>query len=150
MTSRRKTRELALSCLYEIEVGSHEADDVIERTIETMDVEPPARTWLRDSVKLAWDQHKKVDAIIEALAVGWKLERIARVDLTILRLSIVELLLGYEDPSPPDPVVINEAVVLAKKFSTDDSGKFVNGILATIVKEKDKFKDSLTEDEKTG
>jgi N utilization substance protein B len=123
------------------------ADDVIERTIETMDVDPPARTWLRDSVKLAWDRHVKVDAIIEDLAIGWKLARIARVDLSILRLAIVELLLGFEDPSPPDPVVINEAVVLAKKFSTDDSGKFVNGILATVVKDKDKFLDKLSEDE---
>jgi len=138
-TSRRKTRELALSCLYEIELGGHDVDAVVERTIESQDVQPQAREYLRDSVGRSWKHHEIVDKIIETLAVGWKLERIAKIDLTILRLSIVELLLGIEDPSPPDPVVINEAVVLAKKFSTEDSGKFVNGILASVVKAKEKY-----------
>ncbi|MCK4721077.1 transcription antitermination factor NusB [bacterium] len=143
MTSRRKTRELALSSLYEAEVGIHEIEEVLERTIVEMEVDAPASEFLRNSVRLVWSHREKVDKIIEELAIGWSLDRIARVDLVILRLAILELLIGFEDPSIPDPIVINEAVVLAKKFSTEDSGKFVNGILASIVKDKEKFKGKL-------
>jgi transcription antitermination protein NusB len=142
-TSRRKTRELALSAIYEIEVGKHDPDVVIERTIETQEVHGPAVTYLRDAISLAWQYKEEVDKIITELAVGWKLDRIARIDLAILRLSIVELLIGFEDPPANDPIVINEAVVLAKKYSTEDSGKFVNGILASVVRDKEKFRARL-------
>ena len=143
MTSRRKARELALSCIYEIEAGGHDVETVIVRTIESQDVEAPSSTFLRDGVSIAWEYHEAVDEIIGELAVGWKLDRMAQVDLAILRLSIVELLVGLEEPRPPDPIVINEAVVLAKKFSTADSGKFINGILASVVKEKEKYVEML-------
>jgi N utilization substance protein B len=143
MTSRRKTRELALSSLYEAEVGIHEIEEVLDRTIVDMEVDTPASEFLRNAVRLVWAHREKVDKIIEELAIGWSLDRIARVDLVILRLAILELLIGFEDPLIPDPIVINEAVVLAKKFSTEDSGKFVNGILASIVKDKEVFKGKL-------
>ncbi len=143
MTSRRKTRELALSSLYEAEVGIHEIEEVLDRTIIEMEVDAPASEFLRDAVRLVWSHREKVDKIIEELAIGWKVDRIARIDLVILRLAILELLIGFEDPLIPDPIVINEAVVLAKKFSTEDSGKFVNGILASVVKDKEKFKGKL-------
>jgi len=143
VTSRRKTRELALSCLFELEMSSNDLDTVLERTIETQDVHGPSVTFLNDSVRLAWLQRERVDKIIGSLAIGWSLERIARVDLAILRLSIVELLIGLEEPLTPDPVVINEAVVLAKKFSTEDSGKFINGILASIMKNKPGYRAKL-------
>lgn len=143
MTSRRKTRELALSSLYEAEVGIHEIEEVLDRTIVEMEVDAPASEFLRNAVRLVWSHLEKVDKIIEGLAIGWSLDRIARVDLVILRLAIIELLIGFEDPMIPDPIVINEAVVLAKKFSTEDSGKFVNGILASVVKDKEVFKGKL-------
>ncbi|MCX6644784.1 MAG: transcription antitermination factor NusB [bacterium] len=143
MTSRRKTRELALSAMYEAEVGHHEIEAVLERTIEKMVVEEPASDFLMKSVRLAWENKAEVDKIVEELAIGWKLDRIARIDLVILRLAIVELLLGVEDPPIPDPIVINEAVVLTKKFSTEDSGKFINGILASVIKEKEKYTEIL-------
>ena len=144
MTSRRKARELALSCMYELEMAGNDPGVVIDRTRMDQDVHGAAVTFLDDAVRLAWEYHEKTDKIIEKLATGWKLDRIARVDLSILRLAIVELLIGIEDPTPPDPVVINEAVVLAKKFSTEDSGKFINGILASIMKEKEKYREMLT------
>jgi len=125
--------------MYEIQSGGHDPDVVIARTIEDQEITPSASEFFTDSVKLASDKMEITDVIIAELAEGWKIERIARVDLAILRLTIVELLLGIEDPPPPDPVVINEAVVLAKKFSTADSGKFINGILASIVKDREKY-----------
>ena len=134
--------------MYEAEVGHHDIDAVLERTIENMVVDEPASVFLVKSVKMAWERRTEVDKIVEELAIGWKLDRIARIDLVILRLAIVELLIGIEEPPIPDPIVINEAVVLAKKFSTGDSGKFVNGILATVVRDKDKFAEMLSGHEK--
>lgn len=131
--------------MYEIQSGKHDPEVVIARTIEMQEVEAPADKFLADAVRLACENKERVDKIIEALAVGWKLDRIARIDLAILRLAIVELLIGLEEPPPADPVVINEAVVLAKKFSTEDSGKFVNGILASVVKDKEKYRGMLDE-----
>ena len=140
MTSRRKTRELALSCVYEIEVGKHDPEQVLDRVVEEQMMDSPARVFLRESVRQVFAHKNELDKIIEKLSVGWKLDRIARVDLAILRLATVELLVGLEDPPPPEAVVINEAVVLAKKFSTADSGKFVNGILASVVRDKETYR----------
>ena len=129
--------------MYEIDVGKHDPEVVLERTIESQDVQGAAQTFLRSSVRIAWGRRAVVDEIIGELAVGWRVERIARVDLAILRLAIVELLIGLDDERPPDAVVINEAVVLAKKFSTQDSGKFINGILATVVRNKEQYRSAL-------
>jgi len=135
-----------LSCAYEIEVGKHDADECIRRTIELQEVEKGAADFLRSAVKTAWVHKEAVDGFIAELAEGWKIERIAKVDLAILRLAIVELLVGIEEPPADDSIVINEAVVLAKKFSTEDSGRFVNGILASVVKEKEKYRARLKGD----
>ena len=129
--------------MYEAEVGHHEIEADLERTIEKMAVDEPASDFLKKSVRLAWENIVHVDKIVEELAIGWKVDRIARIDLVILRLAIVESLFGVEDPPVPDPIVINEAIVLAKKFSTEESGKFINGILASVVKEKEKYKQRL-------
>ena len=72
----------------------------------------------------------KIDAAIDAVAEGWKTNRMGRVDLTILRLAYYEM---KNDEDVPDAVAINEAVELAKKYGTDDSPAFVNGILAKLV-----------------
>jgi N utilization substance protein B len=74
----------------------------------------------------------RIDAIIVALAEGWKLERMPALDRAVLRMAIWELL---ERPDVPTAVVINEAVELAKRFSTDNSGKFVNGVLSRAARE---------------
>ena len=132
-----------MGAIYEIESGGHDLEIVIERTVELQEISASSSGFFTDSVRMAWVNHETTDKIIEELAEGWRLERIAKVDLAILRLAIVELLVGLEDPPPPDPVVINEAVVLAKKFSTADSGKFVNGILASVVKNKEKYQSMM-------
>lgn len=142
-TSRRRTRELALSCCFEIEVGRLKIEPVLKHTVESQDVDPNAEKFLVAAVETVEKYRESIDSVVGELAIGWKLDRIARVDLCILRLAISELLIGFEDPRPPDAVVINEAVVLAKKFSTEDSGKFVNGILASVAKEKDKYAEKL-------
>jgi N utilization substance protein B len=71
----------------------------------------------------------EIDGLVEAAAIGWDLDRMAVVDRNVLRLAVAELL---ERPDIPTAVILNEAVELASAYSTDDSGRFVNGVLATL------------------
>jgi N utilization substance protein B len=75
---------------------------------------------------------ERVDALVAGAAVGWELERMAAVDRAVLRLAVHELL---DEPEIPVAVVIDEAVELAKQYSTEESGRFVNGVLSTIAAE---------------
>jgi N utilization substance protein B len=86
-------------------------------------------------VKGVGDNKKDIDEIIQDCAPDWPIEKISKVDLIILRISVFELL--YSD-HVPDKVVIDEAVELAKEFGGDTSGKFVNGVLGTVVDIKNK------------
>jgi N utilization substance protein B len=71
----------------------------------------------------------EIDALVDQAALGWDLDRLAVVDRNVLRLAVAELL---ECPDVPTAVILNEAVELATAYSTDDSGRFVNGVLATL------------------
>lgn len=143
MTSRRKTRELALCCCYEIDVGKQVPDAVLSRVIHENKLDMASRDFLHNAITRTFEAVNEIDRMIMSLAKGWRLERIARIDLAILRLAIAELLIGFEDPPPTDAISINEAIVLAKKFSTQDSGKFINGILATVVDNKEFYRKKL-------
>jgi transcription antitermination protein NusB len=90
--------------------------------------------YLNKMFEMISDHLDTIDQILASAVENWKIERIAKVDLAVLRLSVTELF--YFDDIP-DSASINEAVELAKKFGGDDSGKFVNGILGRVVKEKD-------------
>lgn len=139
--SRRRIREIALQAVYEIEVGCQEPAKVINRYVKEEELPEGPKTFLRGIVRGTIRYLQQVDEIIEKLSRGWKLERIAKVDLTILRLAIFEAIIGIKDEDITDAIIINEAVVLAKKFSSKDSGKFVNGILATLIKQKDEWRE---------
>jgi N utilization substance protein B len=83
-------------------------------------------------------RHKtEIDSLLERYLKGWKVERLSKVDLQILRLAVYEMV--FRDEVPPK-VVINEAIELAKWFGTEDSGKFVNGVLGKMFKELDEVK----------
>jgi N utilization substance protein B len=124
--SRHQQRERALSLLYESELKHQEPLDVLS----ALPVAPDdyVRTLLQGVV----DTQQEADGRIEGASVGWPLDRMAVIDRLILRQAVAELL----DPNgPPVAVVIDEAVELAKVYSTDDSGSFVNGILSTIARD---------------
>ena len=120
---RHQQRERALSLLYEAELKG-------EGPLEVVDALPvPPDPYVRILLQHAAATREEADRRIAGASVGWPLERMAVVDRLVLRLAVAELL----DPDgPPPAVVIDEAVELAKEYSTDDSGRFVNGILATI------------------
>jgi transcription antitermination factor NusB len=129
MGKRRKARELALQALYAFELSGDEIDDVLEKISE---LEVASQEVVRFAVSLSEKtvQHlREIDEVISQKVQRWELSRIAVVDKTILRLAICELLYF---PDIPQKVSINEAIELAKIYSTRESGRFVNGILDSV------------------
>jgi transcription antitermination protein NusB len=120
---RHQQRERALSLLYEAELKGVGPLQVVD----SLAVPPDA--YVRTLIEHAVETREETDRRIGGASVGWPLERMAVVDRIVLRMAVAELL----DPDgPPTAVVIDEAVELAKEYSTDESGRFVNGILSTI------------------
>jgi len=126
MPSRRHARELALQALYGAEVGHKAAAEMIDETVGSAS---PAetRSFVRDLVLGTLENADESDRIIAPLLDGWTLDRLPTIDRIVLRMSVFEM---RHYPETPIPVVINEAVELAKKFSTEDSGRFINGVLS--------------------
>ena len=120
---RSDARERALYLLYE----AHSKGIAPAATLDLQVIEPDALT--RELVVGVGEQLARLDELIAAKAKGWTLARMPVLDLNVMRLAVFELL---DRPHVPTAVVLNEAVELAKRFSTDDSGRFVNGVLAAI------------------
>jgi len=130
--TRRAARELAINVLYQIDVAHLPKDEALETAIENTDLEPAAVDFTRELVEGVVGHIGEIDAVLKRLSVGWELQRQPAVDRNILRMAIYEILhLDYI----PESVSINEAVDLAKKYSTAESGRFVNGVLGTLVRE---------------
>jgi N utilization substance protein B len=122
--ARTDARERSMILLYEAASKSLPVSDVVDAQV----VSPDALTRL---LVLGVDQHReRLDAEIAAHAKGWTLARMPLIDLTVMRIAGFELLAR---PEVPVAVVLDEAVELAKRFSTDDSGRFVNGVLSALV-----------------
>ena len=123
---RSDARERALYLLYEAQSKGITPVDAIELQV----IEPDELTQLL--VRGVAAHRDRLDAAIDATATGWTLERMPVIDLNVLRIGAFEL---AERPDVPVAVVLDEAVELVKQFSTDDSGRFVNGVLAALVDE---------------
>lgn len=119
-----------MQSLFGVEVGHRRADEVIAETCGTADTEQ--RRFVSDLVVGTLDHAAESDALLEPLLEGWTIERLPTIDRLLLRMSVFEL----AHRETPPAVVINEAVELAKKFSTDESPRFVNGVLASVSKQR--------------
>jgi N utilization substance protein B len=127
--SRRQARELALQALYGAQIGKRAPDEMLTETLARTDASE-ARAFVRDLVLGTLENEAESDAVIAPLLEGWTLDRLPTIDRIVLQMSVFELRHRAEtDPA----VVINEAVELAKKFSTEDSGRYVNGVLARVI-----------------
>ncbi len=133
MRKRRNARELALKILFQVDVGSLPVDEVLESTFSAVPTGEDDRQYTEELVRGVSDHRAEFDASIAGLAEGWRLERIANVDRIVLELALYEL---TRHPDLPANVVINEAIEIAKKYSMEDSGKFVNGILGSFVRRR--------------
>ena len=133
MGTRRQSREAAVQILYQRDINPHEPiDDAITKFWQDQDYDADVRPFAESLARGALEKRAESDEQIRRVAENWDIDRIAAVDRNILRLAIYEMM--FRDDIPP-VVSINEAVDIAKKFSTRESGKFVNGILDRIRKE---------------
>jgi N utilization substance protein B len=127
--ARRKARALALQALYEIDSVGHEAEEVVTRLLANGTLSEERAAFTRELVSGVIQNKEKIDQNIRRFAPAWPIEQIPVVDRNILRLAIFELLC---DNKAPLKVAINEAVELAKRFGSDSSSKFVNGVLGSV------------------
>lgn len=131
--NRSQTRELAFKLLYQIEIQKEITKEDIEIFFENNDINSKqAQEYIEDAVYGIGDASKEIVSMISNnLKEDWKIERVSKVNLALLKLAIYEI--SYK--KLPFKVVINEVVELAKKYGEESSHSFINGILASIVKE---------------
>jgi len=126
---RRRARTLAFQALYEVDSAGHEMEAVINNLPTKEGLSEESAAFARGLVSGVIQNREKIDQNIQKFAPAWPIEQIAVVDRNILRLAIFEILL---DNKTPIKVATNEAVELAKKFGSDSSQKFVNGVLGSV------------------
>lgn len=129
LSGRSRARAVALQALYELDATLHDEQTVIQRRLDE-DITPESEgAYATRLVRGAREHQSSIDALIQRAAPAWPLDQMSRVDKSILRLAIFEML---HEPGLPPKVAINEAVELAKLFGHESSPKFVNGVLGTI------------------
>jgi len=130
LTARRtRARERALQALYQIDVAAEGIDDALAAFWRSFEpVEREVKELAEEMVRGVAEHRREVDDAIEDASSHWRLDRMARVDRNVLRLAVYELL----RTDVPVKVVINEAIELGKKFGSESSGAFVNGVLDKI------------------
>jgi N utilization substance protein B len=126
---RRRSRELALQALYEMDVGGHEPVAALERLIAGSRVQEAQAQFARTLLTGVLDKREEIDQIIERTAPAWPTQQLAAVDRNLLRIAIREFLV---DNLTPVGAAINEAVELAKKYGSDSSSRFINGVLGSV------------------
>ncbi len=122
-------RALALKVLYEVDSVGHNVDETLTRFLAAEGLSEENAAFARELVSGVVQNREKLDHNIQSFAPAWPVEQIPVVDRNILRLAIFEILL---DNKVPVKVAINEAVELAKTFGSDNSSKFVNGVLGSV------------------
>ena len=128
--SRRKAREAALQTLYEIEVGKASPETSMANTLEAAALDPELADYAVRLTAGVREHERDLDEQISSLVHGYDYNRLAAIDRNLLRIAGYEL---FFEPAVPPKVTINEAIEIAKKYSTAESGKFVNGVLGRLV-----------------
>jgi len=131
MDRRSRARELTMQALYQLDVQGDDAFDGLNKFFSESENDTYIGQLAWNWMKGAWESVEQCDELITAATIKWQFARLSPVDKSILRLSVYHL---KYCPDIPPKVVINEAIELAKKFSTDKSPAFVNGVLDAILK----------------
>jgi N utilization substance protein B len=133
MGTRRKSRELALQMLFQADLGQQGGDEVRKTFWKGRgEVDREVQGFANDIFRVAQDRAADIDKLIENHAENWRMDRMAAVDRNVLRTAVAEFL-GF--PNTPRAVVINEAIEIARKFSSPESVQFINGVLDSVGKE---------------
>ncbi|MGB6691673.1 MAG: transcription antitermination factor NusB [Terracidiphilus sp.] len=129
---RRKSRELAMQMLFQADIGKHAPDQVRATFWKSGDeVEPEVRGFAEDLFSVAIVNQEEIDRLIVQNSKHWRLERMPAVDRNLLRMAVGEML-GFK--STPFPIVINEALEIARRYCASESINFLNGILDAIAR----------------
>jgi transcription antitermination factor NusB len=132
MSNLRRSRELALQMLFQLDCGGVTLSDLENFFLSSISEKEKVKMRAWNSVKQTWLHLQDIDRQLRRITENWELSRMAAIDRNVLRLAASEI---FYDPSIPKSVSINEAIEIAKKFSTDESGKFVNGVLDQLEKQ---------------
>jgi N utilization substance protein B len=137
-------RQKAVQALYQIDVGKADESAAIEHVIEETSLSSSDKEYLQKLVKGTFQEQMDIDRLLTENVQNWSMDRIGRVELNVLRLSIYELL---NELDVDVATIVNEAVELAKVFSTEEAGRFVNGVLARVLPViNDQRQSSLSQD----
>ena len=135
MGKRTKSRELALQILYQMEMSEGDAEENFNLFWQHFNPSDELRGFSEEIVKGVCQHREEIDTLIEKLSEHWRLKRMTIVDRNILRSAIFELMFC---PDIPTKVILNEAIELGKKFSSEKSGSFVNGVLDKVSHQLDR------------
>jgi transcription antitermination protein NusB len=128
--TRRKSREIAMQMLFQADQGKQTPDEVRETFWRAADeVKPEVRGFAEDLFRVAIEHHEKIDELIKQNSLHWRIERMPAVDRNLLRMAVAEML-GFK--GTPFPIVINEALEIARRYSAPESINFLNGMLDSI------------------
>jgi N utilization substance protein B len=141
---RRKAREHALQILFQLDIKKEKPSaTVLKRFWAEYQPDEEVQSFTEEIVKGTYKHVARINELIEECAQNWSLERMAVVDRNVLRMAIYEILYRMDIPTS---VTINEAIEIAKKFGTDESGAFVNGILDRVARLTGKLEEGRIED----
>jgi len=131
---RRKSRELAMQMLFQGDVGRQNPDDVRKTFWQAREeVDEATRGFAEDLFRVATARGSEIDAILEQHSKNWRLPRMPAVDRNLLRMAVAELI-GF--PGTPAPIVIDEALEIARRYSAPESIDFLNGMLDAIARSR--------------
>ncbi len=126
---RHQARELALRVLFQLETSNDDPDEVLQYHAAESAATPEVAAFASDLVRGVLANREQLDAVLSEASEHWKVKQMAKVDRTILRIAVYELTI---DKNVPPKAAINESIELAKTFSGDEAGRFVNGILGRV------------------
>ncbi len=129
MRERRKAREVALQVLYGLDVSPGNLQEAIELFWKNFEAPEKVKAFSSVLLEGTWNNREQIDALISSCAENWSIERMSKVDRSILRMAVFELLHCHD---VPPKVAINEAIELGKLFGSENSGAFINGVLDAL------------------
>ena len=130
--NRRKSRETTMKLIYEIIIKKENFEEIFENFKEHTeeDISELDMEYIANTIKGVTENIESIDATISKYLINWKIDRLSKIDLSILRLAVYEITFEVDIPSV---VSVNEAIELAKKYSQDVTGAFINGVLGRLV-----------------
>ncbi|HEX5133422.1 MAG TPA: transcription antitermination factor NusB [Candidatus Krumholzibacteria bacterium] len=132
MGKRRRAREMVLQALYEAEFSDRSPAEIVDEQVGRRNPSDETAAHARDLFLKTMEKRADLDQIIRSVLQNWELERVSLVDRNILRFALAEVLYF---PDVPSNVIIDEAIEVAHRYSSDEAGRFVNGLLDKLVRE---------------